>query len=637
MSYKEAGTVIYLDNAATSFPKPELVYTTMDTFARQIGGSGGRSSHRKAVESATTVDAARETIAELLGAPCPESVCFGLNASEALNTVIYGMAEPGQHIVTSAVEHNSVRRPLADLRTRFGCRITEVPTDNRAVWNPSHVIAALKTDTSFVILSWAGNVTGAIQEIEPVAKACRHLKIPLVLDGAQVCGAYPVDFKSLGIAALIFTGHKSLLGPQGTGGFIVDPDFVSRIRPLKRGGSGTVSHSEFHPEFLPDKFETGTLNCHGLSGLQAGASFVLSRGVESIRKHEMSLWRQLKDGLREIPHVKIFGPDDGEKSMSIISVTVDGMEPTDVGFILDMRFGILSRTGLHCAPGAHQAIGTLPTGTTRFSIGYSTNAEEIDTIIHALAHIREREKRSSVSLPADWNVSAAEVQASHVEVIDTPADRHYRVDRLGFLVDATEWDESFARGIASSTGIVPGLTEEHWRVIRFLRKSTMETGRCPIVYQTCKQLGIGLEDLQRLFPSGYLRGACKTAGISYETGSFIEPKASAEDAPPPTAFVSRAYPVNAHGYLLDPNHWDKAFAEGKAEELGIFGGLSDGHFQIIFFMREFFKQHKRVPTVFDTCTECKTSLEEMESLFPTGYHRGAVKTAGLHVMDSTRI
>ena len=381
---------IYLDNAATSYPKPEVVYDAMNSFARTIGGSGGRSSHRRSLATATVIDGARESLATLLGAHSPECVCFAQNATEALNIAIYGLAEPGSRIVTSAGEHNSVRRPVADLRDRCGCEVVAVRLDELGHWDPRDVIAALTKNTSLVVLSWASNVTGALQEVEPVARACRKRNIPMVVDGAQICGSHPVDFRALGAAALAFTGHKSLLGPQGSGGLIVDPAVAARIRPLKRGGSGTASQSEAHPESLPDRLECGTLNGHGLAGLDAGASFLRSRGVESVRTHEMALWRRFRQGLRDIDHVRVYGPEEADHAVSIVSVTVAGMEPTDVGFLLDVRYGILTRTGLHCAPGAHEAIGTLPTGTIRFAMGFFNTESDVDSALHALAHIRER-------------------------------------------------------------------------------------------------------------------------------------------------------------------------------------------------------------------------------------------------------
>lgn len=405
------GNTVYFDNAATSYPKPDSVYVAMDQFGRNLGGSGGRSSHRRALESSLVIDSAREALATLLGAHSPECVCFGPNATDALNTAIYGLAQPGSRVVTSAVEHNSVRRPTADLRTRYGCEVVAVPADRLGFWNPDVVVAALTADTSLVVLSWASNVTGAVQEIEPVARACQERGIPLVVDGAQVCGSYPVDFRSLGAAALAFTGHKSLLGPQGTGGLIVNPESAPTIRPLKRGGSGSVSHSEVQPDGLPDRFETGTLNGHGISGLAAGAAFLLASGLAAVRAHEMALWQRFREGLREIPHVHVFGPADPNRAVSIVSVTVDKMEPTDVGFALDVRYGILTRTGLHCAPGAHEAIGTLPTGTTRFAMGFANTEADVDHALYALAHIRE--SRDARSVPTRARSALAPKVRSH--------------------------------------------------------------------------------------------------------------------------------------------------------------------------------------------------------------------------------
>ena len=397
-SERQPGDTIYFDNAATSFPKPEAVYLAMDTFARQVGGSGGRSSHRRALESASVVDGARESLAKLLGAHSSECVCFGMNATEALNIAIYGLAKPGCRIISSALEHNSVRRPLADLRDRCGCELVAIPGDPCGRWDPREVIAALNQDTALVVLSWASNVTGALQEIPTVARACRDRNIPMIVDGAQICGSYPVDFKSLGAAAMAFTGHKSLLGPQGTGGLVVDPEFAPRMQPFKRGGSGSVSHSEAQPENLPDKFEAGTMNCHGLCGLYAGATYLLEHDVASIRAHEMALWCRFREGLRDMSHVQVYGPHEPEQAVSIVSVTVDGMLPTDIGFLLDMRHGILTRTGLHCAPGAHAAIGTLPTGTTRFAMGFANSTADVDTALYALAHIRERRVTSTADV-----------------------------------------------------------------------------------------------------------------------------------------------------------------------------------------------------------------------------------------------
>lgn len=383
----------YFDNAATSYPKPESVYTAMDDFARRIGGSVGRSSHRRACEASVVADGARDSLAALLGAPSPSCVCFAANATDALNTAIYGLASPGCNIVTSSVEHNSVRRPLADLRDRCGCSVTVIEADRRGLWNPNDVIAAIHADTALVALGWAGNVTGALQELEPVAQHCARLRVSLVIDAAQSCGAHPVQASRLGAAALAFTGHKALLGPQGTGGLIVDPELAPRIQPLRRGGTGIESDSEHPPRELPARLEAGTLNGHGIAGLRAGTEHLLRLGMDAVRAREMALWQRLRDGLRELPHVHVHGPDRQDQAVAIVSVTVDGMEPSDVGVMLDVHYGILTRTGLHCAPGAHKAIGTWPAGTVRFSIGHATTEAEVDEALSALERVCERKQR----------------------------------------------------------------------------------------------------------------------------------------------------------------------------------------------------------------------------------------------------
>ena len=381
---------IYLDNAATSYPKPGLVYDAMDAFARYGGGSGGRSGHSKSIEASGILDGARESLALLLGASAPECVCFAPNATEALNLAIYGLAEPGCRIVTTSMEHNSVWRPLADLRDRLGCQVVIVRAGTDGVCDGRRRVDAITGDTALVVMTFASNVAGTLQPVEAVAARCRERSIPLVVDAAQVAGAYPLNAVDLGIGALAFTGHKSLLGPQGTGGLVVDPALVPRIRPLKRGGTGSRSESDRQPDALPDKFESGTSNGHGIAGLLAGVEYLLEEGVETVRAREMALWRRLRDGLREIQHVRVYGSDDAARSVGTVSITVDGMEPTDVGFLLDVKHGILTRTGLHCAPLAHQTLGTMPHGTVRFSLGFATTEAHVDAALEALVHIRDK-------------------------------------------------------------------------------------------------------------------------------------------------------------------------------------------------------------------------------------------------------
>jgi cysteine desulfurase family protein len=377
---------VYLDNAATSFPKPEAVYRAMDQFSRRCGGSGGRSGHSKSLDAARYIDGAREALCELLGGWSPESVCFTLNATDALNMAIQGLAPEGGRVVTTSVEHNAVWRPVMALKRLRGCEVTVVEADADGRCPADRIVAALR-GADLVAMGHASNVTGAVQDVAAVAGECRRHGVPLVVDASQTAGCYPIDAARMGASVLAFTGHKSLLGPQGTGGFLIDPELAPRMRPLRFGGTGVYAELEDQPSCLPEKFESGTLNGHGLAGLEAGARFLLDRGVRAVRDHEMSLWQRLRDGLSRLPRVRLFGPSDRERSVALVSLVVDGMQPTDVGFLLDARFGIMTRTGLHCSPAAHRTIGTMPAGTIRFSIGWSSTIEEIDLTIDAFRQI----------------------------------------------------------------------------------------------------------------------------------------------------------------------------------------------------------------------------------------------------------
>ena len=357
----------------------------MDRFARCCGGSGGRSGHQRSIDAYTMIERTRESLATLFHAHTPNCVCLMSNATEALNTAIYGLARPGCDIVTTSMEHNAVWRPLIDLQKRLGCRLTVVRADSRGVCDPDELVQAITPGTALVVMTCASNVTGAIQPFTVVAERCARLGKPLVLDAAQAAGALELDMRLLPNVALVFTGHKGLLGPQGTGGFVVDPGIAGRIRPLKRGGTGTASGSSFHPEELPEKFESGTLNGHGLAGLGAGVEFLLAEGVGAIRYREMRLWQKLRAGLLDLPHVKVYGSAYTQDSVALVSCTVDGASPADVGVLLSAKYDIAVRTGLHCAPCAHETIGTLPNGTIRLSLGSFTTEDDIDMALAALA------------------------------------------------------------------------------------------------------------------------------------------------------------------------------------------------------------------------------------------------------------
>ncbi|HEY67689.1 MAG TPA: aminotransferase class V-fold PLP-dependent enzyme [Thermoflexia bacterium] len=376
--------MIYFDNAATSWPKPPGVVEAMVHFMDDVGANPGRSGHRLSVEAGRIVYDAREAVAELFNAPDPLRVVFGLNVTEALNLALRGLLRPGDHVITSSMEHNSMMRPLRALE-REGVEVTVVRCSPEGFLDPADVEKALRPNTVMIALNHASNVVGALLPVAEVARIARQHGLLLLVDAAQTAGAYPIDVQADGIDLLGFTGHKSLYGPMGTGGLIigerVDP---ARLEPLKRGGTGSRSELEEQPDFLPDMCESGTPNAVGLAGLAAGVRWVLERGVETIRAHEVALTQRLIDGLREIPGVTVYGGLDATRQTATVSFNIAGLEPSEVGLRLDEEYGIMCRVGLHCAPAAHRTIGTFPVGTVRFGLGAFSTVEEIDAALEAV-------------------------------------------------------------------------------------------------------------------------------------------------------------------------------------------------------------------------------------------------------------
>ncbi len=387
--------VIYFDNAATSWPKPPGVAEAMVRFLNEMGANPGRSGHRMAVEAGRVVYEAREVVAELFNAPDPLRVVFGSNATEMLNLVLRGYLRPGDHVVTSSMEHNAVMRPLRALE-RQGVEITVVGCAPDGTLDPDDVLAALRPNTALIVLNHASNVVGTILPIREVAARVGATgRSPLlVVDAAQTAGAIPIDIQADGIDLLAFTGHKSLYGPMGTGGLVIGERVdLERLEPLKRGGTGSRSEYEEQPDFLPDKYESGTLNAVGLAGLKAGIRWVLKQGVEAVRAHEVALTRRLIDGLRAIPGVTVYGTLDPTRQTATASFNIAGMEPSEAGLRLDEEFGILCRVGLHCAPAAHRTIGTFPTGTVRFGLGAFNTVEEVDRALEAVERLARDARR----------------------------------------------------------------------------------------------------------------------------------------------------------------------------------------------------------------------------------------------------
>ena len=383
--------MIYFDNAATSWPKPSGVAEAMVRFLDEVGANPGRSGHRLSVEAARVVYRARAAVAELFHAPDPLRVVFGHNVTEALNLALYGLLRPGDHVITGSMEHNSMMRPLRALERR-GVELTVVPCSAEGLLDPAAVEGAMRPNTRMVALNHASNVVGALLPVAEVGAICRQRDRLLLVDVAQTGGAYPIDVQAEAIDLLAFTGHKALYGPTGTGGLIVGPRVnVAEMEPLKRGGTGSRSEFEEHPDFLPDLGESGTPNAVGLAGLEAGIRWVLQRGVEAIRAHEVELAQRLISGLAAIPGVTVYGPHDAELQTATVSFTLDGLSPSSIGLRLDEEYGIMCRVGLHCAPSAHRTLGTFPVGTVRFGLSAMNTVAEVDQALAAVeALARER-------------------------------------------------------------------------------------------------------------------------------------------------------------------------------------------------------------------------------------------------------
>ncbi len=377
--------MIYLDNAATSWPKPEEVYRTMDDFARRLGANPGRAGHRMAVEAETVLLETRNALAKFIGAESPARVAFALNATDALNMAIKGVLRPGDHAVTSSLEHNSVVRPLEGLAKRTGVTVTRVPCGASGVTDPEEVRKALRPNTRLIAFTHASNVTGALQPVREIGRIARERGVLFLVDAAQTIGVYPVDVKADLIDLLAFPGHKALYGPTGTGGLYVREGIAPAF--FREGGTGRHSEQETHAEEMPLRLEGGTPNTVGLAGLGAGLRFINKITRERIFEHELILAERFRQGLRENRKITIHGPPEPQHQLATISFRIEGYEPDEAGAVLDQSFEIACRTGLHCAPAAHRTMGTLPAGTVRCSFGYFNTTEHVDAALKALGEM----------------------------------------------------------------------------------------------------------------------------------------------------------------------------------------------------------------------------------------------------------
>ncbi len=383
--------MIYLDNAATSFPKPEPVYQGMDAFVRSSAANPGRSGHRRALEAEAMIGETRRLLARLFGFSRPERIVFTLNATDALNMAIKGVLRPGDHAITSVLEHNSISRPLNQLERAGVITLTRLPAGADHTIDPGDVMKAFKPSTRLVALTHASNVTGTIQDIAVIGPKIRERNAFFLVDASQSAGVVPIAFESSCIDLLAFTGHKALLGPTGTGGLVVGESV--EVAPWREGGTGGDSSSPVQPSELPHRLEGGTPNVFGIAGLREGVRLLLDRGVESVLPHERSLIAEFHSALRDPGLFSWYGADRaiaehrGDGRVGLVGINLPGLSPAELAAILDERFDIAVRAGLHCAPYAHKHLGTFPEGIVRFSVGILTTAEEMRQAASALDEI----------------------------------------------------------------------------------------------------------------------------------------------------------------------------------------------------------------------------------------------------------
>jgi len=378
---------IYLDNAATSWPKPEAVYAAVDHYQRTLGAPAGRGTYAQAAEVERQVLGCRLALAELLHVSDPRRIVLTFNGTDALNLALYGLLRPGDHVVTSVCEHNSVLRPLAALRDRRQVAVTYVPADRAGRVDPDDIRRACTPRTRLIALVHASNVTGTIQPAEAVGQIAREAGAYFLLDAAQTLGYLPVDVQRMGVHLLAAPGHKGLLGPLGTGLLYVAEGVEAELQPIRQGGTGTHSEEEAQPRELPDRYEAGNLNVPGIVGLQAGVRHVLAAGVEAERARQQWLMTRLLAGLHELDGVQVYGPPDAAGRVGLVSLRWEGLSPQELASVLDAQWSIQTRAGLHCAPRMHASLGTLPEGTLRLSVGHFTTLDQIDTVLAALAAI----------------------------------------------------------------------------------------------------------------------------------------------------------------------------------------------------------------------------------------------------------
>jgi len=368
---------VYLDNAATTSKKPEGVKNAILNYYENIGCSPGRGGYEDSIKAGRIILDARTKMANFFNVANPEQIIFTHNVTYALNMGLKGILKNNDHVITTTMEHNSVLRPLHSLEKKGIIEVDYVQCAEDGSLDPEKIRKYIKNNTKLIVITYASNVTGTLMPVKEISKIADENDLYFILDTAQAAGLYDIDFQDLKTDILAFTGHKGLMGPPGTGGFAVSKKIAKNMDSLIEGGTGSISDKEYQPDFLPDKFESGTMNTPGIAGLKAGVEFIEKTGLKKIRKHELKLSKKFIQGLKSNNKVKIFGPVDHKKQTPTISIQYDKNDLGEMSYKLDEKYGIMTRSGLHCAPLAHKTINSFPEGTLRFSIGYFNTEEEI--------------------------------------------------------------------------------------------------------------------------------------------------------------------------------------------------------------------------------------------------------------------
>ena len=381
---------IYLDNASTSFPKAPGVAEAMYDYVKNCGCNVSRGGYDEAYRAEELVLDTRQRLTRLFHGPDCRNVVFTKNITESLNVLLKGLLHSGDHVLVSAMEHNAVMRPLTQLAAR-GIAFDRVPCGPDGSLRTEELAGLLRPETRAVVMLHASNVCGTLLPAAEVGAFCRDHGLLFVLDTAQTAGAFPIDMETMHIDALAFTGHKGLLGPQGIGGFILRPELARRMESLLSGGTGSVSHSEEVPAFMPDRFEAGTLNLPGIMGLHAALVWLEQEGIDRIRSHELALTARFLEGLRDIPRLRAVGREDIQDRAAVVSAACESVDPAFLADALGREYGVLTRVGLHCAPSAHKTLGTYPAGTVRFSFGPWNTEAHVDAALAALRELSGRD------------------------------------------------------------------------------------------------------------------------------------------------------------------------------------------------------------------------------------------------------